>query len=107
MWLIYVFSPSLSLSLSLSRPLCLADPRQVELHLKPIQSMLRHHKPLVFVLNSPQPLLWRIKTENLAPGVGHTFYVSPASQSKATKKSHFLKLCLFISSPAQAQCCFQ
>lgn len=57
-----------------------STPAGVELHLKPIQSMLRHHKPLVFVLNSPQPLLWRIKTENLAPGVGHTFHVPEGSE---------------------------
>lgn len=52
---------------------------QVELHLKPIQSLLRHQKPLVFVLNSPQQLMWKIKTENLAPGMKHTFHVSPDS----------------------------
>lgn len=53
---------------------------QVELHLKPIQSLLRHQKPLVFVLNSPQPLKWKIKTENLAPGVQRTFHVSEGSE---------------------------
>lgn len=52
---------------------------QVELHLKPIQALLHHQKPLVFVLNSPQPLKWKIKTEYLAPGIKHTFYVSPES----------------------------
>ncbi|XP_070817017.1 transforming growth factor beta receptor type 3 [Chaetodon trifascialis] len=55
-------------------------PTQVELHLKPIQSLLRHQKPLVFVLNSPQPLIWKIKTENLAPGVKRTFHVSEGSE---------------------------
>ncbi|KAM7410569.1 hypothetical protein PAMA_001820 [Pampus argenteus] len=53
---------------------------EVELHLKPIQSLLRHQKPLVFVLNSLQPLIWKIKTENLAPGIQHTFHVSEGSE---------------------------
>lgn len=55
-------------------------PAEVELHLKPIQSLLRHHKPLVLVLNSPQPLIWKIKTENLAPGIKRTFHVSEGSE---------------------------
>lgn len=55
-------------------------PAEVELHLKPIQSLLRHQKPLVFVLNSPQPLIWKIETENLAPGVKRTFHVSEGSE---------------------------
>ncbi|KAM3619809.1 uncharacterized protein V6R79_013920 [Siganus canaliculatus] len=54
-------------------------PVEVELHLKPIQSLLRHQKPLAFVLNSPQPLMWKIKTENLALGIKHTFHVSEGS----------------------------
>ncbi|CAG5861690.1 unnamed protein product [Menidia menidia] len=53
---------------------------QVELHLKPIQSMLRHQKPLVFVLNSPQSLIWNVKAENLAPYIKHTFHVSLGSE---------------------------
>ncbi|XP_070765106.1 transforming growth factor beta receptor type 3 [Enoplosus armatus] len=53
---------------------------EVELHVKTIQSLLRHQKPLVFVLNSPQPLIWKIKTENLAPGVKRTFHVSEGSE---------------------------
>ncbi|XP_058494253.1 transforming growth factor beta receptor type 3 isoform X2 [Solea solea] len=56
------------------------SPAEVELHLKPIQSLLRHQKPLVFVLNSPQPLIWKIKTENLAPGIKHTFHVPEGSE---------------------------
>uniref|UniRef100_A0A3Q3VZK4 ZP domain-containing protein n=1 Tax=Mola mola TaxID=94237 RepID=A0A3Q3VZK4_MOLML len=56
------------------------DKTPVELHLKPIQSLLRHQKPLVFVLNSPQPLIWKIKTENLALGIQHTFHVSEGSE---------------------------
>ncbi|KAF3691305.1 Transforming growth factor beta receptor type 3 [Channa argus] len=55
-------------------------PVEVELNLKPIQSLLRHQKPLVFVLNSPQPLIWKIKTENLALGIKRTFYVSEGSE---------------------------
>lgn len=55
-------------------------PADVDLHLKPIQSLLRHQKPLVFVLNSPQPLIWKIKTENLASGIKHTFHVSEGSE---------------------------
>ncbi|XP_059197085.1 transforming growth factor beta receptor type 3 [Centropristis striata] len=55
-------------------------PAEVELHLKPIQSLLRHLKPLVFVLHSPQPLIWKIKTENLAPGIKRTFHVSEGSE---------------------------
>ncbi|KAF7653085.1 hypothetical protein LDENG_00087540, partial [Lucifuga dentata] len=35
---------------------------------------------LVFVLNSPQPLIWKIKTERLAPGIQHTFHVSEGSE---------------------------
>ncbi|KAL6108483.1 tgfbr3 [Pungitius sinensis] len=55
-------------------------PAEVELHLKPIQSLLRHQKPLVLVLNSPQLLIWKIKTENLALGVKRTFHVSEGSE---------------------------
>ncbi|XP_074492581.1 transforming growth factor beta receptor type 3 isoform X2 [Sebastes fasciatus] len=55
-------------------------PAEVELHLKPIQSLLRHQKPLVLVLNSPQPLIWKIKAENLALGVQRTFHVSEGSE---------------------------
>lgn len=53
---------------------------KVELHLKPIQSMLHHQKPLVFVLNSPQPLIWNVKAENLALRIKHTFHVSAGSE---------------------------
>ncbi|MEQ2226715.1 hypothetical protein ILYODFUR_030170 [Ilyodon furcidens] len=53
---------------------------KVELHLKPIQSMRQHQKPLVFVLNSPQPVIWNVKAENLALRVQHIFHVSPASR---------------------------
>ncbi|XP_076014327.1 transforming growth factor beta receptor type 3 [Genypterus blacodes] len=53
---------------------------ELELNLKPIQSLLRHQKPLVFVLNSPEPLIWKIKTERLALGIQHTFHVSSGSE---------------------------
>ncbi|XP_063056603.1 transforming growth factor beta receptor type 3 [Engraulis encrasicolus] len=55
-------------------------PAEVSLHLKPIQSIAVHQKALVFVLNSPQPVTWRLKTENLAPGVKRTFHVSAGSR---------------------------
>ncbi|KAK5869314.1 hypothetical protein PBY51_024042 [Eleginops maclovinus] len=57
-----------------------SSPAEVELHLKPIQSLQRHQKPLVFVLNSPQPLIWKIKMENLALGIKRTFHVSEGSE---------------------------
>uniref|UniRef100_A0A8C7KRU8 Transforming growth factor, beta receptor III n=1 Tax=Oncorhynchus kisutch TaxID=8019 RepID=A0A8C7KRU8_ONCKI len=56
-----------------------SEHRPVELHLKPIQSLLVHQKPLVFVLNSPQPVVWDIRTEKLALGIKHTFHVSGGS----------------------------
>ncbi|XP_047230998.1 transforming growth factor beta receptor type 3 isoform X2 [Girardinichthys multiradiatus] len=55
-------------------------PAKVELHLKPIQSMRQHQKPLVFVLNSPQPVIWNVKAENLALHVRHIFHVSQGSE---------------------------
>uniref|UniRef100_A0A3Q3DVL0 Transforming growth factor, beta receptor III n=1 Tax=Hippocampus comes TaxID=109280 RepID=A0A3Q3DVL0_HIPCM len=55
-------------------------PAEVELHLKPIQSLLRHQKPLVLVLNSPEALVWKVKTESLAPGVRRTFHVPMGSE---------------------------
>ncbi|XP_040040090.2 transforming growth factor beta receptor type 3 isoform X2 [Gasterosteus aculeatus] len=55
-------------------------PPEVELHLKPIQSLHRHQKPLVLVLNSPQLLIWKIKTENLEPHVKRTFLVPEGSE---------------------------
>uniref|UniRef100_A0A3Q2QJ84 Transforming growth factor, beta receptor III n=1 Tax=Fundulus heteroclitus TaxID=8078 RepID=A0A3Q2QJ84_FUNHE len=56
------------------------SPERVELHLKPIQSMRQHQKPLAFVLNSPQPVMWNVKSENLALRIRHTFHVSQGSQ---------------------------
>lgn len=57
-----------------------SNPVRVELHLKPIQSMSQHQKPLVFVLNSLQPVIWNVKTENLALNITHTFHVSQGSE---------------------------
>eukprot|EP00069_Balaena_mysticetus_P015479 bmy_09083T0 len=47
--------------------------REVTLHLNPISSVYIHHKPVVFLLNSPQPLVWHLKTERLAIGVSRLF----------------------------------
>nr|O88393.1 RecName: Full=Transforming growth factor beta receptor type 3; Short=TGF-beta receptor type 3; Short=TGFR-3; AltName: Full=Betaglycan; AltName: Full=Transforming growth factor beta receptor III; Short=TGF-beta receptor type III; Flags: Precursor [Mus musculus]AAC28564.1 betaglycan [Mus musculus] len=53
--------------------------REVTLHLNPIASVHTHHKPVVFLLNSPQPLVWHVKTERLAAGVPRLFLVSEGS----------------------------
>lgn len=53
--------------------------REVTLHLNPIASVHTHHKPIVFLLNSPQPLVWHLKTERLAAGVPRLFLVSEGS----------------------------
>ncbi|XP_008825048.1 transforming growth factor beta receptor type 3 isoform X2 [Nannospalax galili] len=53
--------------------------REVTLHLNPISSVHIHHKPVVFLLNSPQPLMWHLKTERLATGVSRLFLVSEGS----------------------------
>lgn len=53
--------------------------REVTLHLNPISSVHIHHKPVVFLLNSPQPLVWLLKTERLATGVSRLFLVSEGS----------------------------
>ncbi|XP_006919465.1 transforming growth factor beta receptor type 3 [Pteropus alecto] len=53
--------------------------REVTLHLNPISSVHIHHKPVVFLLNSPQPLVWHLKTERLAVGVSRLFLVSEGS----------------------------
>ncbi|ETE73413.1 Transforming growth factor beta receptor type 3, partial [Ophiophagus hannah] len=47
--------------------------REVVLHLNPIASMQIHQKPLVFLLNSPVPLSWKVKTERLALGIQRLF----------------------------------
>lgn len=51
-------------------------PLQVTLHLKPIHSLKVHQRPLAFVLNSPQPVLWKLEMEKLAPNVQRVFHVS-------------------------------
>uniref|UniRef100_A0A8C9FUC5 Transforming growth factor beta receptor 3 n=1 Tax=Pavo cristatus TaxID=9049 RepID=A0A8C9FUC5_PAVCR len=53
--------------------------REVTLHLTPISSVHIHQKPLVFLLNSPLPLVWKLKTERLAPGIRRVFFVSSGS----------------------------
>ncbi|XP_060088164.1 transforming growth factor beta receptor type 3 [Heteronotia binoei] len=53
--------------------------REVTLHLNPISSIHIHQKPLVFLLNSPVPLVWKVKTERLAPRIPRFFYVSAGS----------------------------
>ncbi|XP_030646935.1 transforming growth factor beta receptor type 3 [Chanos chanos] len=55
-------------------------PAEVALHLKPIQSLSVHQKPLVFVLSSPQPILWKVRAEKLALEVKRTFHVSEGSE---------------------------
>ncbi|TVK90590.1 Transforming growth factor beta receptor type 3 [Bagarius yarrelli] len=57
----------------------LTEKPEVALHLRPIQSLSVHQKPLVFVLNSPKPFQWRIHADNLAPGIKRIFYVSDGS----------------------------
>ncbi|XP_067892862.1 transforming growth factor beta receptor type 3 isoform X1 [Heterodontus francisci] len=52
---------------------------EVTLNLRPIFSVDVHQKPLVFVLNSPRPVMWIIKAERLAPGVQRLFHVSKNS----------------------------
>ncbi|KAJ8418542.1 hypothetical protein AAFF_G00000410 [Aldrovandia affinis] len=53
---------------------------EVVLHVRPIQSLLVHQKPLVFVLNSPEPVLWKLKTAKLAPRIKRSFHVSEGSE---------------------------
>ncbi|XP_043819828.1 transforming growth factor beta receptor type 3 [Dromiciops gliroides] len=53
--------------------------REITLHLKPISSVHIHQKSVVFLLNSPQPLVWKLKTERLAAGVPRLFFVSEGS----------------------------
>ncbi|XP_067394591.1 transforming growth factor beta receptor type 3 isoform X3 [Emydura macquarii macquarii] len=53
--------------------------KEVTLHLNPISSVNVHNKPVVFLLNSPQPLTWKVKTERLASGIRRFFFVSPGS----------------------------
>ncbi|XP_006275134.1 transforming growth factor beta receptor type 3 isoform X2 [Alligator mississippiensis] len=53
--------------------------REVTLHLNPISSVHIHQKPLVFLLNSPLPLTWKIKPERLASGIRRFFFVSAGS----------------------------
>lgn len=54
--------------------------REVTLHLNPISSVHIHHKSVVFLLNSPHPLVWHLMTERLALGVSRLFLVSEGSE---------------------------
>lgn len=49
---------------------------EVTLHLTPISAVLVHSKPLVFILNSPRPVTWELKTERLEANVARYFFVS-------------------------------
>ncbi|XP_073449260.1 transforming growth factor beta receptor type 3 isoform X6 [Aquarana catesbeiana] len=53
--------------------------KEVTLHLTPIPAISVHHKPLVFILNSPRPVTWELKTERLAADVPRYFFVSHGS----------------------------
>lgn len=53
---------------------------EVALHLRPIQSLHVHQKALVFILNSPQPIFWKLRTEKLASGVKRIFHVTEGSE---------------------------
>ncbi|XP_070602680.1 transforming growth factor beta receptor type 3 [Erythrolamprus reginae] len=53
--------------------------REVTLHLSPIASMHFHQKPFVFVLNSPVPLRWKVKSERFITGVERLFILSAGS----------------------------
>ncbi|XP_075038493.1 transforming growth factor beta receptor type 3 isoform X2 [Mixophyes fleayi] len=52
---------------------------EVTLHLTPISTISIHQKPLVFILNSPRPVTWELKTNSLAAGVTRSFFVSQGS----------------------------
>nr|XP_023688531.1 transforming growth factor beta receptor type 3-like isoform X2 [Paramormyrops kingsleyae] len=56
------------------------EPTDVILHVKPIQSLLIHQKPLIFVLSSPWPVMWKLRAENLAPHVKRTLHISKRSE---------------------------
>ncbi|XP_076846523.1 transforming growth factor beta receptor type 3 isoform X2 [Brachyhypopomus gauderio] len=56
------------------------NPKEVVLHLRPMQSLPVHRKPLVFILVSPEAVLWRLHMEKLAPGVKRLFLVSEGSE---------------------------
>ncbi|XP_066519793.1 transforming growth factor beta receptor type 3 isoform X2 [Hoplias malabaricus] len=67
------------INLRSSSPDASGEKHEVALHLRPIQSMSVHRKPLVFLLNSPHSVLWKLHTEKLVPGVKRIFYVSQGS----------------------------
>lgn len=56
-----------------------ANKPEVVLHLSPIQSIPFHQKPLVFILNSPSPVQWKVHTENLERRIKRIFHVTKDS----------------------------
>ncbi|KAM4023345.1 transforming growth factor beta receptor type 3 isoform 2-T2 [Anomaloglossus baeobatrachus] len=52
---------------------------EVTLHLTPIATVLSHDKPLVFILNSPRPVTWKLKTARLVANIPRFFFVSQDS----------------------------
>ncbi|XP_030062935.1 transforming growth factor beta receptor type 3 isoform X2 [Microcaecilia unicolor] len=62
--------------------------KEVTLHLTPISTVPLHEKPVVFILNSPQPLIWKLKTKRLASGVRRFFFV-PAGSSVQFEEGNF------------------
>ncbi|XP_048845024.1 transforming growth factor beta receptor type 3 [Brienomyrus brachyistius] len=65
---------------------------EVTLHLKPIHSLKVHQRPLAFVLNSPQPVLWKLEMEKLVPSVRRVFHVSRGSDMQL-KMGHLRDSC--------------
>ncbi|KAG9483167.1 transforming growth factor beta receptor type 3 isoform X1 [Eleutherodactylus coqui] len=53
---------------------------EVTLHLTPISTVLVHNKTLLFILNSPKPVTWKLKTDRLEAGIRRFFFVSPGSK---------------------------
>ncbi|XP_077784602.1 transforming growth factor beta receptor type 3 [Podarcis muralis] len=64
--------------------------REVTLHLNPISSIHIHQRPLAFILNSPVPLVWKVKTERLAPEISRFFTVSAGSIVQFEKENFSL-----------------
>ncbi|CAH2311517.1 transforming growth factor beta receptor type 3 [Pelobates cultripes] len=65
--------------------------KHITLHLSPILSIAVHQKPLVFLLNSPHPVTWELKTEGLAVGIQRFFFVSMQMIVKLT-----VLVCIYI-----------
>ncbi|KAM3915440.1 transforming growth factor beta receptor type 3 isoform 1-T1 [Leptodactylus fuscus] len=52
---------------------------EITLHLRPILTVSVHRKPLVFILNSPRPVMWKLKTEKLEADIPRYFFVPQGS----------------------------